>query len=84
MTIRPTDVINIAELFEDRKYSMHNIPYRYRVCIILFLIKIFFTVIFTCQGNVHVEHDIESLHFFLTKVAACILKSGFYLIAWFA
>nr|XP_022327805.1 uncharacterized protein LOC111127084 [Crassostrea virginica] len=31
MTIRPKDVINIAELFEDRKYSMHNIPYRYRM-----------------------------------------------------
>lgn len=31
-SIRSNDVISIAEMFEDRRYSMHNIPYRYRVC----------------------------------------------------
>lgn len=84
MTIRPTDVINIAELFEDRKYSMHNIPYRYRVCIIFFLIKIFFTIIFTWQSNIVLVHDMVHLHYFSTKVATCFLKSGFYLITWFS
>lgn len=29
--IRPNDVISIAEMFEDKRYSMHNIPYRYRM-----------------------------------------------------
>lgn len=30
-SIRPNEVISIAEMFEDRRYSMHNIPYRYRM-----------------------------------------------------
>lgn len=41
-SIRPNDVISIAEMFEDRRYSMHNIPYRYRVC------KFFCVFVYTC------------------------------------
>lgn len=42
-SIRPNEVISIAEMFEDRRYSMHNIPYRYRVC------KFFCVFIYTCN-----------------------------------
>ncbi|XP_048773317.2 LETM1 domain-containing protein 1-like [Ostrea edulis] len=31
VTIRPHDALHVADIFEDRKYSMHNIPYRYRM-----------------------------------------------------
>lgn len=43
ISIRLNEVISIVEMFEDRRYSMYNILYRYRVC------KFFCVFIYICN-----------------------------------